>query len=266
MYVSLLCTDKNRPLQRKVRQAPTPQDMEDQQLPRRTDPAERTAAAPATIEKDTTQPATAKPLQAQDLPDPTPFTTPQQICTFPPTTSSSPQTASTASTPPAASHLRPPSPQILTAKILTMMLENGTALGQKRPRPYVLAQLNTLRTQLLLNSPFFDPAYRPEELQPRTLRAKIPYVEMVVLMARLIRVMVKGGRREGNLGKGILAEGEGEGMAARELKMAEDNEDERERVTVRNLCLGQAFFQKGEAGSARPFSSREEFNDEGCDV
>lgn len=129
-------------------------------------------------------------------------------------------------------------PQVLVAKLLTMILQNGTAIATQQPRPNSLAPLNALRAELLLHCPFFDPEHKPGELSPRTRRSQISFAEVVVLMARLIRVLMK---------QGGLSEAE-----------------TRERVEVRNACLDQPFFDRELVGSARPFAREDGFVDEGC--
>lgn len=133
-------------------------------------------------------------------------------------------------------------PQILVAKILTMILQNATALVTHQPRSHNIAQLNILRSELVLYSPFFDPTHKPEELRLRTRRAQISFTDIVVLMARLMKVLISRGMEE------------------------EGDEQRRERMEVRNECLDLPFFQRSEVESARPFGDgdQEGFEDEGC--
>ena len=133
-------------------------------------------------------------------------------------------------------------PQVLVAKMLTMILQNGTALALQRPRLHSVAALNALRTELLLHTPFFDPLHQPAELGPRTRRPPVSFMDIAVLMARLMRVLMKQQQ-------GALTEAE-----------------RRERVEVRNECLDQPFFDRALVGSARPFGDEEGFMDEGCVV
>ena len=133
----------------------------------------------------------------------------------------------------------PPPPQLLVVQILTMVLENGTALVLQRPRPHSIHHLNALRAPLILLSPFFDPLHRTHELRARTRPARISFPDLIVLLARLVRVLAKLGR--------------------------EDAPDERmERVWVRNTCLDLPFFDPRNLRSARPFEHSSDFMDEGC--
>lgn len=133
-------------------------------------------------------------------------------------------------------------PQVLAAKILTMILENGIAIATHQLRPHDTLALNALRRDLLLHCEFFNAAHQPEELGPRTRRSQVSFADIVVLTARLMRVLMKNG---------ALTEAE-----------------ERERVAVRNECFDQPFFDRGLVGSARPFvdDGEEGFVDEEVDV
>ena len=131
---------------------------------------------------------------------------------------------------------RQPSP-LVVARILTMVLENGTALAMHRTRPHSIAALNELRAQLL-QDPFFDMDYQPDELAPRTRPGRILFMNIVVMMAKLLRVLM----RQAPLTEEELAE----------------------RISVRNECLDQPFFDRSRASSARPFVDDDDFEDEGC--
>lgn len=131
-------------------------------------------------------------------------------------------------------------PQLLVARILTLVLQNGIALVQHQPRPHSVAALNALRAALLQHTPFFDPAHDAAELGPRTRRSAISFADLVVLLARLMRVLMK---------QGGLTEGEA-----------------RERAEVRRECLDLPFFDREGLGSARPFGDEDGFRDEGCVV
>ena len=131
---------------------------------------------------------------------------------------------------------RQPSP-ILTARILTMVLQNGLATAMHIPRPHSVAALNRVRSQLL-QDPFFDEDYRPDELAYRTRPGSISFMSIVVMMARLMRVL------------------------NRHTPLTED--ELAERINVRNDCLNQPFFDRARVDSARPFVDDEDFEDEGC--
>lgn len=163
----------------------------------------------------------------------------QQQQDLQPPPANAPATTTTPSpTPPAPRrrHL----PQVLVAKILTLVLQNGVAMAQHQPRPRSVAALNALRTELLLHSPFFDPEHHAAELEPRTRRSAISFTDLVVLLARLMRVLMK---------QGELTAGEG-----------------RERLEVRRECLDLPFFDRGLVGSETPFADDEGFTDEACVV
>lgn len=122
-----------------------------------------------------------------------------------------------------------------------MILENGTAIGMRRPRPHTVDALNFLRSQLL-QDPFFDEEHKPEELgmRMRTRPARPLFMDVVVLMARLMRVL---------------------------MQRAPLSEDElAERIKVRNDCLDQAFFDRTREQPRRPFVYDSEDDDEGCCV
>lgn len=129
-------------------------------------------------------------------------------------------------------------PHIIVAKMLTMVLQNGMALAAHETRPNTLLALTTLRRDLLLHCPFFDPEHKPDELRPRIRPSQISFTGLVVLMARLLRVMMK---------QGALTE-----------------EEVAERVEVRNECLDQRFFNRALVVSARPFVGDDGFVDEAC--
>lgn len=127
---------------------------------------------------------------------------------------------------------------LLVARILTMVLENGASLAMRRARPHCVAALNALRAQLL-QDPFFDDLHQPEELGLRLRTSRILFMDLVVLLAKLLRVL---------------------------MRIPPLTEDEMaERVKVRNDCLNQPFFNRTLAYSARPFVD-DDFDDEGCFV
>ena len=95
-----------------------------------------------------------------------------------------------------------------------------------------------LRSQLL-EDPFFDDLHRPEELRPRLRSSRILFMDIVVLLARLLRVLMRQG------------------------PLTDIERDE--RINVRNGCMNQPFFQRRLINSARPFVD-EDFEDEGCVV
>lgn len=156
-----------------------------------------------------------------------------------------PPTAPPATAPATTTSSRRQLPQLLTAKILTLILQNGLALATHQPRPHTVHTLNALRADLILHSPFFDPTHQPSELRPRTRRSQISFTDLVVLMARLMRVLVR-------------APGPGGSTEA----------EERERVEVRRECFDLPFFDRGMEGSERPFGEGmgEGEVDEGCVV
>jgi hypothetical protein len=127
----------------------------------------------------------------------------------------------------------------LTAKILQVCLSNGIALAEQRPRPHSVSAVNTLRSQLL-QDPFFDPMYRPEELQFQRRANGILFFDVLILMAMLLRVL------------------------ARHEPLTED--EMAERIHVRTECLSQPFFDRRLVNSARPFADEEFDGDEGCFV
>ena len=129
--------------------------------------------------------------------------------------------------------------RFLTAKILHMCLENGIALGERRPRPHSVSALNTLRYQLL-RDPFFDLTHRPEEFEFRLRMNGILFMDVILLMARLLRVL------------------------ARQAPLTEN--EMAERIQVRTECLSQPFFDRRLVNSTRPFADEDSDGDEGCFV
>lgn len=133
---------------------------------------------------------------------------------------------------------RQPSP-ILAARILTMVLQNGSAVAMRRQRPHGVTAVNAVRSQLL-QDPFFDEDYRPDELAQRTRPSRVMFLDLVVLMAKLMRVLM------------------------RPLPLTE--EQLAERITVRNECLNQPFFDRARINNERPFVDDDDFDDEACSV
>ena len=129
--------------------------------------------------------------------------------------------------------------RFLAAKILHMCLENGIALGERRTRPHSVFALNALRSQLLQDA-FFDPTHRPEELEFRLRMNGALFMDVIVLMARFLRVL------------------------ARQAPLTED--EMAERIKVRTECLSQPFFDRRLVNSTRPFADEEFDDDEGCFV
>ena len=127
----------------------------------------------------------------------------------------------------------------LAAKVLQMCLDNGIALGERRPRPHSVSALNTVRSQLL-QDPFFDPTHQPEELEFRLRMNGILFFEVIVLMSRLLRVL------------------------ARQAPLTA--EETTERIKIRTECLSQPFFDRRLVNSTRPFADEEFDGDEGCFV
>lgn len=132
--------------------------------------------------------------------------------------------------------LRPPS-AVLLAKILSMVLENGVAIAMRQERPHSVFALNRLRTQLLQDS-FFDENHCPEELNDRLRTSGILFMDVVVLMARLLRVLM------------------------RQAPLTDEQRDE--RITIRNDCMNQPFFDRNLINTNRPFAHQEIGEDEGC--
>ncbi|KAK5677085.1 hypothetical protein LTS10_010274 [Elasticomyces elasticus] len=78
------------------------------------------------------------------------------------------------------------------AGILQMVIRNGIAGSMNRPRPCTIEQCNNLRTQLLQDN-FFDREHQPEELEPRMRPGKVLFSDLVVLMAQVMRVLMRPG-------------------------------------------------------------------------
>lgn len=129
-----------------------------------------------------------------------------------------------------------PSSSLIVAKILQMVLENSIAAISRRQRPHSVQALNVLRTQLLRDD-FFDPNHNPTELRVRRSASTILFMDLAVLLARMMRVLMR---------RGPLHE-----------------DDVTERVAVRNEALDQPFFDRSTAGDGHPFT-RQEPEDEGC--
>ena len=123
---------------------------------------------------------------------------------------------------------------LLVARIISMLMQNGIAMAMRQPRPYSVIALNTLRSQLL-QDPFFDELHHPEELSGRLRSSSILFMDVVVLMGRLLRVLI----RQAPL----------------------TDEEENERSDIRNECMDQPFFDRRLINSNRPFSD-EDFDDE----
>ncbi|KAK5739170.1 hypothetical protein LTR17_005471 [Elasticomyces elasticus] len=117
---------------------------------------------------------------------------------------------------------------VYMAGILQMVIRNGIAGSMNRPRPCTIEQCNNLRTQLLQDD-FFDREHQPEELEPRMRPGKVLFSDLVVLMAQVMRVLMR---------PGLLTA-----------------EEEAERV--------KPFFDKEKPESRNPFSDPS-FEDEGC--
>lgn len=99
----------------------------------------------------------------------------------------------------------------------------------------------------LLEDAFFDPDQQAEELAVPTRPSAIEFSDLLVLLARLYRVLVRDIERK-RLG-------------------LELNENERlEKMHVRNECLNQPFFDRERVVdlSTRLFSDGAEIEDEGC--
>jgi len=127
---------------------------------------------------------------------------------------------------------------VLVANILQMILRNGIAGSLNRPRPCTIEMCNSMRAQLLQDI-FFDPEHLPHELGTRMRPSKVLYSDLVVLMARLMRVF----------------------MQQEPLTEAQ----KAERVEVRRLALEQPFFDREKAESRNPFSDPP-VDDEACYV
>lgn len=118
-----------------------------------------------------------------------------------------------------------------------MVLDNAIAAANSHQRPHAMPHLNILR-KLLLKDAFFDPSHKPEELRLRMRPSRILFMDLVVLLSRVLRVLM---RRE------PLTE-----------------EAKRERIAVRNEALDQPFFDRMLLTNT-PFA-RDEEEDEGCSV
>ncbi|KAK3109972.1 hypothetical protein LTR53_016215 [Teratosphaeriaceae sp. CCFEE 6253] len=149
-----------------------------------------------------------------------------------------------------------PATHLLLAHLLQLLLRNGIAGALRLPRPCTLATCHALRARLL-RDPFFDPAHRAHELAPppgpRLRRSKILFADLVVLMARVLRVLMlpqpppqPQQHDEDVAGVEGLTEAQG-----------------RERVAVRQEALGQPFFDRGVRGPGNPFAEPG-VEDEGC--
>lgn len=140
---------------------------------------------------------------------------------------------------------RPPTPripsEILLTHILHMTLCNTIARATSLPRPFNVSLLIHRREQLLRHEPFFDRTHLPEELLPRVRPSRIPYTDMVVLLAKLIRVLTR--------------------QMAGPLTEAE----RAERVAVRNEAMVQPFFDRERPAGRNPFLD-DLVEDEGCFV
>jgi len=127
---------------------------------------------------------------------------------------------------------------IYVVGIMSMLAHNGLASLMGRPRIHSAQNLGKQRTALLLD-PFFDPRHRPEEIQYRGRAGPILWMDAIVLLARLMRVLM---RRD-------------------PLTVAEVAE----RIDVRNEVLSQPFFDRRRRHSLN-FWSDENLEDEGVVV
>lgn len=126
---------------------------------------------------------------------------------------------------------------IYIARISIMVLVNGTSRQSGYRGPFSARQVNALRTQLLPD-PFFDRGHRPEELAPQIRPNPVHYHEIVLLLARLQRVL----SRPGPLTR----------------------EETAERVAARNEALNQPFFDRAQPQTDSPFTGiSAEHEDEG---
>jgi hypothetical protein len=118
-----------------------------------------------------------------------------------------------------------------------MVVRNGIAGALRRPRPCTVQALNVIRT-ILLQDPFFDRRVRREELGMRTRPVRITVPDLVMLLARLMRVHM--------------------------MQEPLTKEDFEEWVAVRKETLGQPFFDRERPNTEiNPFSE-EPWEDEGC--
>ena len=117
-----------------------------------------------------------------------------------------------------------------------MVVRNGIARAINKPVPCSVNSLNNLRTQLLQDS-FFNRLVAPEELTAQTRPSRILLGDVVVLLATVMRVLM------------------------REEPLTED--EQAERVAVRNEALNQPFFDRERPASRNPFAE-DPFDDEGC--
>jgi hypothetical protein len=131
-----------------------------------------------------------------------------------------------------------------------MILQNAFAHALRQPKPHSVPNLNALRTALLRDE-FFNGDHQTTELRPRNRGGRILFTDLVVLLARLLKVLILRGPN-------------GEGRTSYPA------EELRERIEVRNLCLDQPFFDRERRDGGGPFggdSDEEgEVGDEGCVV
>lgn len=121
-----------------------------------------------------------------------------------------------------------------------MILRNGLAASLAQPRPCSLPSILKTRS-LLLQDPFFNRDFRPEELRPRIRGARIMLVEFALLLAKVFGVLAGVGR-------------------------GSEEEAGKERMEVRNAALDQPFFDRERVGDGNPFLEEEVDDDEGYSV
>ncbi|TKA65256.1 hypothetical protein B0A55_11386 [Friedmanniomyces simplex] len=138
------------------------------------------------------------------------------------------------------------------ANLLQLLLRNALATSLALPRPCTINHCNHLRAHLLAD-PFFDPTHLPHEIPSPLIRpSKILFSDLVVLMARVLRVLMRQQQQQGNvyvLGAALTEE--------------EEEEERAERGRVRWEALCQPFFERGREGGGNPFSDGGVV-DEGC--
>ena len=117
-----------------------------------------------------------------------------------------------------------------------MVVRNGIARAMNKPTPCSVVSLNDWRTQLLQDT-FFDRDSDPDELTAMIRPSRIMLADVVVLLATLMRVLMR---------RGPLSE-----------------DEQTERTAVRNEVLNQPFFDRERAPSRNPFAE-DPFDDEGC--
>ena len=98
-----------------------------------------------------------------------------------------------------------------------MVVRNGIARAISKPVPCSVSSLNHLRTQLLQDA-FFDRDLEPEELTAPVRPSRILLGDVVVLLATLMRVLMRQG--------------------------PPTDDEHVERTAVRNEVLNQPFFDR----------------------